>query len=292
MYFKTDFYEKNFAVTLILTLAIVVLTVIANVGVFKRKEMLAFLASGLTLVVLVALLFSGLFPRVMIGSEGFDLLIKDATSTPYTLKIMTWISLSILPFVLAYTAWSYYIFRKRISQTAVPEGIKSMIDKDILQMPKIKNSCLACRFSFLQAVFIIGQAFFFQKPLSAFGVAGILTNNYRVFYSFYFYLGRHVITYFRERMLDTFSYERSKELREQLLTKIFRLGPNVVQKWNWKYGYHGFRRHQSNRKLFTIDFDKNDEYDDYSLDYFGLCFTQDIRSGITLLIVFRLLLFL
>ena len=61
MYFKTDFYEKNFAVTLILTLAIVVLTVIANVGVFKRKEMLAFLASGLTLVVLVALLFSGLF---------------------------------------------------------------------------------------------------------------------------------------------------------------------------------------------------------------------------------------
>lgn len=122
MYFKTDFYEKNFAVTLILTLAIVVLTVVANVGVFKRKEMLAFLASGLTLVVLVALLFSGLFPRVMIGSEGFDLLIKDATSTPYTLKIMTWISLSILPFVLAYTAWSYYIFRKRISQTAVPEG--------------------------------------------------------------------------------------------------------------------------------------------------------------------------
>ena len=119
---QNGLYEKNFAVTLILTLAIVVLTVIANVGVFKRKEMLAFLASGLTLVVLVALLFSGLFPRVMIGSEGFDLLIKDATSTPYTLKIMTWISLSILPFVLAYTAWSYYIFRKRISQTAVPEG--------------------------------------------------------------------------------------------------------------------------------------------------------------------------
>ena len=38
-----------------------------------------------------------------------------------------------------------------------------MIDKDILQMPKIKNSCLACRFSFLQAVFIIGQAFSFKS---------------------------------------------------------------------------------------------------------------------------------
>ena len=63
----------------------------------------------------------------------------------------------------------------------------------------------------------------------------------------------------------------------------------LFKKWDWKYGYHGFRRHQSNRKLFTIDFDKNDEYDDYSLDYFSLCFTQDIRSGVTLLIVFPII---
>ncbi len=93
-----------------------------------------------------------------------------------------------------------------------------MIDKDILQMPKIKKILvLLAGFSFLQAVFIIGQAFFlskasfttenvisspvdhknssksigyifFQKPLSAFGVAGILTNNYRVFYSFLFFI--------------------------------------------------------------------------------------------------------
>lgn len=64
-----------------------------------------------------------------------------------------------------------------------------MIDKDILQMPKIKKILvLLAGFSFLQAVFIIGQAFFFQKPLSAFGVVGILTNNYRVFYSFLFFI--------------------------------------------------------------------------------------------------------
>lgn len=122
MYFNTDFFEKNFLVTLLLVLAIVILTVIANVSVFKDKEMIAFIASGLTLIVLVALLFSGLFPRVMVGSEGFDILIKDASSTPYTLKIMSWISLSILPFVLGYTAWSYYIFRKRITTETVSEG--------------------------------------------------------------------------------------------------------------------------------------------------------------------------
>ncbi len=75
----------------------------------------------------------------MIGSEGFDLLIKDATGTPYTIKIMTWISLNILPFVLAYTAWSIIFSENVFHRQPLPEGIKSMIDKDILQMPKIKK---------------------------------------------------------------------------------------------------------------------------------------------------------
>lgn len=120
LYFKTDFFDNHFLLTLLLVVGIVAVTVVANVSVFKEKEMLAFIASGLTLILLVALLFSGLFPRVMIGSEGYyDILIKDASSSPYTLKTMTWLSLTILPFVLAYTAWSYYIFRKRIKHPAI-----------------------------------------------------------------------------------------------------------------------------------------------------------------------------
>jgi cytochrome d ubiquinol oxidase subunit II len=115
MYFKTDFFQNNFAVTLILLVVIVLLTIIANVSVFRNKEMLAFITSGLTLIALVALLFSGLFPRVLISSiPGNDLLIEHASSSPYTLKVMSYISLTILPFVLGYTAWTYYIFRKRI----------------------------------------------------------------------------------------------------------------------------------------------------------------------------------
>jgi cytochrome d ubiquinol oxidase subunit II len=120
LYVKTDFFDNHFALTLALVAAIVVMTVIANVSVFKKKEMLAFLASGITLVLLVVLLFSGLFPRVMVGSAGFyDILIKDASSSPYTLKTMTWLSLTILPFVLAYTAWTYYVFRQRIKHPAI-----------------------------------------------------------------------------------------------------------------------------------------------------------------------------
>lgn len=126
LYFQTDFFEVHFATTLILLVAIVALTVIANVGVFRKKELLAFVASGLTLILLVALLFSGLFPRVMISSLGSsnDLMIETASSSPYTLKTMTWLSLTILPFVLAYTGWTYYIFRKRITHSVVYAGEK------------------------------------------------------------------------------------------------------------------------------------------------------------------------
>ena len=124
LYFKTDFFEKHFTSTLLLLIVIVALTLIANISVFKGKEMVAFIASGLTMVALVGLLFSGLFPRVLISSidPSYDLLIAEASSSHYTLKIMSYLSLTILPFVLAYTAWTYYIFRKRISHTELTEG--------------------------------------------------------------------------------------------------------------------------------------------------------------------------
>ena len=117
-------FEKHFASTLLLLIVIVALTLIANISVFKGKEMVAFIASGLTMVALVGLLFSGLFPRVLISSidPSYDLLIAEASSSHYTLKIMSYLSLTILPFVLAYTAWTYYIFRKRISHTELTEG--------------------------------------------------------------------------------------------------------------------------------------------------------------------------
>lgn len=75
--------------------------------------MQAFIASGLTLVAVVVLIFQGLFPRVMISSIGskYDLLIQHASSSPYTLKVMSFVAIGLIPFVLAYTAWAYYILR-------------------------------------------------------------------------------------------------------------------------------------------------------------------------------------
>ena len=114
---KTDFIEKHAALTIGLLAVIVLLTVFAHVPVAKKREMSAFLSSGLTFLALVALLFQGLFPRVMIAENpAYSILIKDASSTHYTLTTMSYITIAILPFVLAYMAWTYYIFRKRISE--------------------------------------------------------------------------------------------------------------------------------------------------------------------------------
>jgi cytochrome d ubiquinol oxidase subunit II len=46
--------------------------------------------------------------------------IYNGSSTPYTLKIMTWASLTLVPLVIAYQGWSYWVFRKRISAAAIP----------------------------------------------------------------------------------------------------------------------------------------------------------------------------
>lgn len=126
LFFKTDFFTYHALTTLLLLVAIVALSVFAHISTFKAAEMSAFIASGLSLVMVVVLLFQGLFPRVMISSisSKYDLLIKNASSSPYTLKIMSLVAISLVPFVLAYTAWAYYIFRKRITLPVVVTGEK------------------------------------------------------------------------------------------------------------------------------------------------------------------------
>ncbi|MCC9694157.1 cytochrome d ubiquinol oxidase subunit II [Streptococcus agalactiae] len=126
LYLKTDFFSNHPIVTTIMVLIIVVLAVLAHASTFKGAEMTAFLASGLSLVSVVVLLFQGLFPRVMISSISpkYDLLIQNASSAPYTLKVMSIVAITLVPFVLAYTAWVYYIFRKRITLPVIVTGEK------------------------------------------------------------------------------------------------------------------------------------------------------------------------
>lgn len=113
----TDIFEVRRVPELILVAFIVISFVLSYVFISKKREGLAFTLSGLGLIGTVMAIFTGLFPRVMVSSisKAFDLTVYNASSGAYSLKIMTIVALSILPFVLGYTIWSYYIFRKRVT---------------------------------------------------------------------------------------------------------------------------------------------------------------------------------
>lgn len=87
-----------------------------------RREGVAFTLTALTIAAATVLLFGGLFPDVMPSSTdaAHSLTVDNAASTPYTLKVMTWISVPLIPFVLLYQGWTYWIFRRRIGVTDIP----------------------------------------------------------------------------------------------------------------------------------------------------------------------------
>jgi len=88
-------------------------------GWFHRqdKEGLTFICGGLVIILATVMVFSGLFPRLMISTldPTYSLTIYNASSSPYTLKVITIVAVIFLPLVLAYQGWTYWIFRKRLS---------------------------------------------------------------------------------------------------------------------------------------------------------------------------------
>ncbi len=98
-----------------------------SVGWFVKEHRYgwAFTMTGLTIVLSTLTVFMGLFPRVMISSlnSAWDLTIYNASSSPYTLTVMSFIAIGFVPIVLAYQAWNYWVFRKRISHTGASTHI-------------------------------------------------------------------------------------------------------------------------------------------------------------------------
>ncbi|NRD79196.1 cytochrome d ubiquinol oxidase subunit II [Bacillus sp. BRMEA1] len=113
----TDIFKVRLLPELVIVVLIVAVYTLAYTFITKKREGLAFTMSGLGLALTVSAIFVGLFPRVMISSinKAFDLTVYNASSGAYSLKVMTIVAVTILPFVLGYTIWSYYIFRKRVT---------------------------------------------------------------------------------------------------------------------------------------------------------------------------------
>jgi len=84
----------------------------------RQREGWAFGMTALAIVATVVTIFLTLFPRVLISSTDpkFNLTIYNASSSPYTLTIMTIVAVIFVPIVLAYQGWTYYVFRQRVSK--------------------------------------------------------------------------------------------------------------------------------------------------------------------------------
>lgn len=107
-------------------LVIAALALIAAVALaWLEKEAAAFGLMCLTIAGVVLLLFGALYPYLMPSTleGGFSLTIFNSSSTQYTLKVMTIAAGVMTPIVLAYQAWTFWVFRKRLTTALIPDGL-------------------------------------------------------------------------------------------------------------------------------------------------------------------------
>ncbi|MBD9703870.1 cytochrome d ubiquinol oxidase subunit II [Streptomyces caniscabiei] len=117
--------EKGDGASLVAAVVAVAALVVALVAVRAGREGWAFALSGVTIVAAVAMLFLTLFPNVMPSSlnQDWSLTVTNASSSPYTLKIMTWCAAIATPVVMLYQGWTYWVFRKRIGTQHIAESV-------------------------------------------------------------------------------------------------------------------------------------------------------------------------
>jgi len=87
----------------------------------RRREGWAFTATTVAVATLAVLIFGSLFPEVLPSTTdpAFSLTVGNAASAPYTLTVMTWVAVVFLPLVLGYQAWSYWVFRARVTRAHI-----------------------------------------------------------------------------------------------------------------------------------------------------------------------------
>jgi cytochrome bd ubiquinol oxidase subunit II len=85
----------------------------------------AFACTAVVVAAVVVLLFGALYPNLVPSTLNpqWSVTIYNASSTSYTLKIMTWVTAIMAPLTVVYQAWSYWVFRQRISAERIPPPI-------------------------------------------------------------------------------------------------------------------------------------------------------------------------
>ncbi len=116
-YIYTDIVTKVGIDPGVIPIASVLVLLVTIYFINQRREGWAFAFTGLHIVLTQVAFFMLMFPRVMISSTNpaWSLTIYNASSSQYTLTVMSIVALIFVPIVLAYQGWTYYMFRKRVT---------------------------------------------------------------------------------------------------------------------------------------------------------------------------------
>ncbi|OGO25737.1 MAG: cytochrome d ubiquinol oxidase subunit II [Chloroflexi bacterium RBG_16_52_11] len=116
-YIFTDITTKIGINPGVIPIASVVVLLSTIIFINRKMEGWAFISTSFHIVLTQIAFFTLMFPRVMISSTdaAYSLTIYNASSSQYTLSVMSVVALIFIPMVLAYQGWTYYMFRKRIS---------------------------------------------------------------------------------------------------------------------------------------------------------------------------------
>ncbi|MEV6274171.1 cytochrome d ubiquinol oxidase subunit II [Nocardia sp. NPDC051832] len=119
-----------------LVLAVIGL-VLAGLAYTQGRDGWAFTGTALTIVSATTLLFGALFPDVLPSSidPALSLTVDgrggtvSASATHYSLQVMTWVAVVMVPLVLIYQAWTYWVFRARLTMEQIPDPIGLLPEK-------------------------------------------------------------------------------------------------------------------------------------------------------------------
>jgi cytochrome d ubiquinol oxidase subunit II len=110
--------------SLVLSAVGAVSLVVAVLCAARGREGRAFTLMAVTIATVVLAMFTAVFPDVMPATNdpANSLTVANASSGTYTLTVMSWVALVCIPLVLAYQAWTYWVFRKRVSRATVAQA--------------------------------------------------------------------------------------------------------------------------------------------------------------------------
>ncbi|MBP9625498.1 MAG: cytochrome d ubiquinol oxidase subunit II [Veillonella sp.] len=115
-YVYTDLFKSTLAAV---AFAAAIICFLISWGVTRvRRPGLGFVFCCLTVIFVTVAYFAGLFPRIMVSSldPAWSLTVSNASSSTYTLTLMTVVALVFVPIILIYQAWTYWTFRHRVSE--------------------------------------------------------------------------------------------------------------------------------------------------------------------------------